>query len=116
MLPDFERPDLPTGTDQLALGPKPRNGYMKYGWSRPPSTRLVGPASEPRGGTPLRGSLPGGLVAAFRGLRPRAIIRHRPAAPECQQILESIQSSEGASPSRDPDGGDELPYERAPVS
>jgi hypothetical protein len=22
----------------------PRNGYMKYGWSRPPSTRLVGPS------------------------------------------------------------------------
>ena len=33
----------------------PRNGYMKYGWSRLPSTRLVGPAREPRGGTPLRG-------------------------------------------------------------
>jgi hypothetical protein len=28
---------------------------MKYGWSRLPSTRLVGPAREPRGGTPLRG-------------------------------------------------------------
>jgi len=53
----------------LAVGelPKARNGYMKYGWSRRPSTRLVGSAREPRGGTLFRGSFLVGLGATFGG-------------------------------------------------
>ena len=44
-----------------------RNGYMKYGWTRPPSTWWSGPdpAREPRGGTPLRGSSWKGLGLLF---------------------------------------------------
>ena len=55
---DCHQPDVQLVVDEH---PKPRNGHMKYGWSRPPSTRLVGPAREPRGGTPLRRSFLEGL-------------------------------------------------------
>jgi hypothetical protein len=56
--PDCHAPEVQLAVDEL---PKPRKGYMKYGWSRPPSTRLVRSAREPRGGTPLRGSFLEGL-------------------------------------------------------
>jgi hypothetical protein len=65
---DCQPPEVQLAVDEL---PKSRNGYMKYGLSRPPSTRLVGPTREPRGGTPLRGSFLEGLgllsVAGDRG-------------------------------------------------
>jgi hypothetical protein len=65
-----QQPEVQRAVDEL---PKPRNGYMKYGWSRPPSTRLIGPGW----GAPWRHAVAGLSLARsgnFTRLTPRAML------------------------------------------